>query len=77
MVFSNPKKAYSTAKEALKLNPKNYDAIKVIAMAHSKMGNKKKACSAMKDFVRKKKLSKKKGLPLLKMVGGGDACGVK
>jgi len=77
MVFSNPKKAYATAKEALKLNPKNHDAIKVIAMAHSKMGNKKKACNAMKDFVKKKRLSKKKGLPLLKMVGGDDACGVK
>ncbi|MCP4503428.1 MAG: protein kinase [Deltaproteobacteria bacterium] len=76
-VFGNPGKAYKMAQEALSLDKRNYEAIKVMAVAHKQLGRKEKACRAIKDYARKKKLSKSKGLPLLKMVGGRDACGVR
>lgn len=49
--------AYSKFKEALRADPSYAEPIQAIAVYHKKTGNADKACSAIKDFIRRKNMN--------------------
>lgn len=68
---SNVDKAYALAKEAMRADPYNPAPLKIIANYHRLKANSKKACRAMKDYIKRSKMSEDKTRRTLQQFCGG------
>lgn len=60
------REAYEMLKEALDLDPGNPAPLQVISYIHKRNGDTKKACNAMRAFVKQKQLPESSAAPMLK-----------